>query len=123
MATAKGEIKRSKLSEFQNLRANGLKSFDIEDDDRLCWVHLTSGRDEIVMATEQGQAVCFPEAELRASGRASGGVRGISIEPGDRVVGVEVARPPGGRAGGCQRLGGGSGRPRHGPRNGRQRAG
>jgi DNA gyrase subunit A len=93
MATAKGEIKRSKLSEFVNLRANGLKSFDIEEDDRLCWVHLTSGHNEIVMATEQGQAVCFPETELRASGRASGGVRGITIESGDRVVGMEVARP------------------------------
>lgn len=93
MATANGEIKRSKLSEFQNLRANGLKSFDIEEDDQLCWVHLTSGNEEIVMATEQGQAVCFPETELRASGRASGGVRGITIETGDRVVGMEVAQP------------------------------
>src|SRR5260370_30839342 len=67
MATANGEIKRSRLSEFQNLRANGLKSFDIEDDDRLEWVHLTSGDNEIVMAPEQGRAGCFPETDLRAS--------------------------------------------------------
>src|SRR5207249_4167162 len=93
MATQKGEIKRSKLSVFQNLRANGLRAFDIEEDDQLCWVHMTSGKDDIVMATEQGQAIRFPETELRAASRISGGVRGITVERGDRVVGMEIARP------------------------------
>jgi DNA gyrase subunit A len=93
MATQKGEIKRAKLSEFQNLRANGLRAFDIEEDDQLSWVHLTHGKSDIVMATEQGQAVRFPETEVRSMGRAAGGVRGINVEPGDRVVGMEVALP------------------------------
>ncbi len=93
MATCNGEVKRSKLSEFQNLRANGLRAFDIEEDDRLCWVHLTEGKSDIVMATEQGQAVRFPETEVRTMGRAAGGVRGIVVERGDRVVGMEVAQP------------------------------
>jgi DNA gyrase subunit A len=93
MATCKGEIKRCRLSDFQNLRANGLRAFDIEDDDRLCWVHMTDGTNDIVMATEQGQAVRFPETEVRAMGRAAGGVRGITVERGDRVVGMEVAKP------------------------------
>jgi len=91
MATAKGEIKRSKLSEFQNLRANGLKSFDVEDDDQLCWVHLTTGNEDIVIASEQGQAVGSPSRKLRPSGRSFR--RRARHEPGagDRVVGMEVA--------------------------------
>jgi DNA gyrase subunit A len=80
MATRKGEVKRSRLSEFQNLRANGLRAFDLEDDDRLCWVHLTTGADEVLMATRQGQAIRFHERELRAAGRGSGGVRGMTLD-------------------------------------------
>jgi DNA gyrase subunit A len=93
MATRKGEIKRCRLTEFQNLRTNGLRAFDIEADDDLCWVHMTDGTSDIVMATEQGQAVRFPETEVRPMGRAAGGVRGINVEPGDKVVGMEVGRP------------------------------
>jgi DNA gyrase subunit A len=93
MGTKNGEIKRTSLSDFKNLRQNGLRAFDIEEGDRLEWVHLTSGRDDIVMATRQGLAIRFSERELRVASRASGGVRAMRLEEGDEIVGMEVGRP------------------------------
>jgi DNA gyrase A subunit len=93
MGTERGEVKRSSLAEFQNLRANGLRAFDLEEEDRLRWVHRTDGSAEIIMATAEGQAIRFPEKELRAAGRGSGGVRGLTLETGDKIIGMEVVRP------------------------------
>lgn len=93
MGTKNGEIKRTALSEFKNLRQNGLRAFDIEEADRLQWVHLTDGHDDVVMATRQGQAIRFSETELRIASRASGGVRGMRLEEGDEIVGMEIGRP------------------------------
>lgn len=92
MGTERGEVKRTALEDFKNLRANGLNAFDLEPGDSLRWVHLTSGEDHVMMITEQGQAIRFPETNLRIASRNSGGVRGMMVEPGDRVVGMEVAR-------------------------------
>ncbi len=88
MATVLGEIKRIELAAFQNLRANGLRAFDLEEDDDLKWVELTDGQDEVVMVTREGMSIRFSEREVRASGRAAGGVRGIRLRPGDIVVGM-----------------------------------
>jgi DNA gyrase subunit A len=93
MGTERGEVKRSSLTEFQNLRTNGLRAFDIEENDALRWVLHTDGKQDIFLATAQGQAIRFPETELRAAGRAAGGVRGINVGPDDRVIGMENARP------------------------------
>ena len=90
MGTARGEVKRTSLADFKNLRNNGLNAFDLEPGDSLCWVHLTSGNDDLVMVTERGQAIRFSEKQLRVASRASGGVRGMTVEPGDRIVGMEV---------------------------------
>jgi DNA gyrase subunit A len=95
MGTELGEVKRTALTEFRNLRVNGLNAFDIEPNDTLRWVQLTSGRDEVLLVTQQGLSIRFPESDLRASGRGSGGVRGISVQPGDRVVGMDIARDGG----------------------------
>ena len=95
MGTQMGEVKRTSLADFKNLRQNGLRAFDIEDKDCLCWVHLTTGNDHVMMVTEQGQAMRFPETELRVASRASGGVRGITLEKGDRLVGMKIVRPDG----------------------------
>jgi DNA gyrase subunit A len=92
MGTEKGEVKRTALVDFKNLRANGLNAFDLEPDDSLKWVHLTSGNDDMLIVTEQGQSVRFSEKELRIASRNSGGVRGINLDKGDRVIGMEVAR-------------------------------
>jgi DNA gyrase subunit A len=90
MGTEKGEVKRTALAEFKNLRANGLNAFDMEPGDALRWVHLTTGNDDVMFITEQGQAIRFPETNLRIASRNSGGVRGISLEGSDRVIGMEI---------------------------------
>ena len=92
MGTEMGEVKRTALADFKNLRANGLNAFDLEEGDSLRWVHLTSGNDYVMMVTEQGQAIRFPETNLRIASRNSGGVRGMSVEANDRVIGMEITR-------------------------------
>jgi DNA gyrase subunit A len=93
MITRKGEIKRTGLSFFQNLRTNGLRAFDIEEDDDLCWVHQTTGKDQIVIITQNGMSIRFDEEKVRGRGRAAGGIRAIRLRPDDVVVAVEVVRP------------------------------
>jgi DNA gyrase subunit A len=91
MATERGEVKRTKIEEYANLRANGLITFDLEPDDRLSWIKHTNGASQIVMTTINGMAIQFPESDVRASGRASGGVRGIMLAGAeDRVVAVDL---------------------------------
>jgi DNA gyrase subunit A len=86
MGTRRGEVKRIALSEFANLRANGLFAFDLEEGDELGWVQVTSGNDELVFVTRQGMSLRFHESDLRSMGRAAGGVRGIQLGKDDAVV-------------------------------------
>jgi len=92
MATKLGEVKRTAISEFHYLRANGLRAFDIEENDELRWVRLTSGNDTIIMVTRHGMSIRFSEKNLRIASRASGGVRGITLRPGDYAVSMDVPR-------------------------------
>jgi DNA gyrase subunit A len=92
MGTKRGEVKRTALTDFKNLRQNGLRAFDIEEGDRLEWVHLTTGSDQVMMVTRQGQAIRFPEKELRVASRASGGVRGMRLEDDDEIMGMDIGR-------------------------------
>jgi len=92
LATEKGEIKRSKLDKFQNIRSNGLIVFDVEEDDSMRWVGISSGDDEIIMVTHHGQSIRFKESDVRDSGRTSGGVRGIKLKEGDKLVGMTLAQ-------------------------------
>jgi len=92
MGTERGEVKRTALSEFKNLRANGLNAFDLEPGDSLRWVHLTSGNEDVMMFTEQGQSIRFPEKNLRIASRNSGGVRGMTLEGKDRIIAMEIPR-------------------------------
>ncbi|MCX8053439.1 MAG: DNA gyrase subunit A, partial [Armatimonadetes bacterium] len=93
MATELGEVKKTDLSEFQNLRSNGLRCFDIEEGDALRWVAISRGNDEVILVTRNGMSIRFHENDLRSAGRAAGGVRGIKLSLGDRVVGMTLARP------------------------------
>jgi DNA gyrase subunit A len=93
MATKMGEVKRTSLSDFSSVRRNGLIAMDLEPGDELRFVRMTNGHDELVMVTEQGQAIRFSEEEIRISSRTSGGVRGIRLEGGASVAGMEVVRP------------------------------
>lgn len=86
MATRMGEVKRTSLSNLANLRANGLFCFNVKDGDELGWITCTNGSDELVLITAEGMSLRFHENDVRASGRQSGGVRGIRLEDTDRVV-------------------------------------
>ena len=93
-ATECGEVKRTKLAEFANLRNNGLIVFDIEENDALRWVAHTTGRDEVVLVTRKGMSIRFTEGAVPSRGRAAGGVRGIRLSEakGDCVVGMGVVQ-------------------------------
>jgi DNA gyrase subunit A len=93
MATAKGEVKKTPLSEFKQVRRNGLIAMDLEPDDHLVNARLATDDDDIVLVTSDGQAIRFPVRELRAASRASGGVRGIKLNPGAAVIGMDVVAP------------------------------
>ncbi|MDO8674478.1 MAG: DNA gyrase subunit A [Dehalococcoidia bacterium] len=95
MVTRRGEVKRVALSEFSSVRPSGLIAMDLEEGDEMAWVHLTDGKQDIVIATAEGKAIRFAESEVRVSGRASGGIRGIRLESGDVVTGMDVVEPDG----------------------------
>ncbi len=86
MATKKGQIVKNKLSLYSNPRKVGIKAIKIAKDDELIMVKMTNGENEILLATRCGMAVRFPEEKVRAMGRFTGGVRGITLAPKDEVV-------------------------------------
>ena len=90
--TQKGLIKRTNISEFENIRANGKIAITLKEDDELIAVKKTTGENEIIMASSNGRMIRFDEKEIRVMGRSASGVRGIDI--GDGVaVGCEIAEP------------------------------
>jgi DNA gyrase subunit A len=95
MATRLGEVKRTALREYASVRQNGIKTMDLEPEDELCWAVRTSGDDEIVLVTAQGQSLTCQEDQVRVSGRTSGGVRGIRLAGDDQVVSLQVVIPDG----------------------------
>ncbi|MCJ7695889.1 MAG: DNA gyrase subunit A, partial [Anaerolineaceae bacterium] len=78
MATRLGKVKRVALEEFESVRPSGLIAMKLKEDDSLGWVCLTSGKDDIILVTKLGQALRYPESNIRPMGRSAGGVRGIS---------------------------------------------
>ncbi len=95
MATVKGRVKRVAMSEFSSVRPSGLIAISLDEDDQLGWVCLTSGKDEIILVTRNGQALRYPETEIRAMGRPAMGVIGIRMRPGDQLAALEVLEPEG----------------------------
>jgi len=93
MVTKRGEAKRTPLSAFANIRSNGLIAFDIQEGDELRWALKTRGKDDIILVTRNGLSIRFPEDQLTSRSRTAGGVRAISLEGDDEVVGAEVVRP------------------------------
>lgn len=90
MATRCGVIKKTSLSQFANIRTNGLNAIKLDAQDQLQWVRMTSGGDQILISTAQGQGLRFPESDVRPMGRAARGVRGIRLRQGDAVVGFDI---------------------------------
>ncbi len=93
MATAAGEVKKTPLADFKEVRRNGKIAMDLEAGDEFVAAKMVHDDDEIVMITTNGQAIRFPVATLRSASRTSGGVRGIKIEKGGKVVSLEVVTP------------------------------
>jgi DNA gyrase subunit A len=92
-ATQLGTVKKTALAEYANIRKDGKIAIGIEEGDDLIAVKLTSGNDQVVLITREGQSIRFPEEDVRAMGRQAGGVRGISLEPTDAVVALSVIVP------------------------------
>ena len=89
-ATRQGVVKRTGVSEFGNIRQNGLKALNLKEDDELITVFLTDGQSDIIMGTRLGYSVRFNEAVVRNMGRTATGVRGVNLRPEDCLVGATV---------------------------------
>jgi DNA gyrase subunit A len=93
MATRRGIVKKTELAAYSNPRTGGIIGLTLDEGDELIAVRLTSGQDEIFLATRQGMAIRFSEEEVRPIGRTGRGVIGIGLDDGDEVVAAEVVRP------------------------------
>ena len=91
MTTRNGTVKRLEVSALKNLRNNGIRALTLDEGDQLISVVETRGSDRVLIATHDGQAVCFDETDVRAMGRTAVGVRGIRLRDGDYVIGAARA--------------------------------
>ncbi|WPK13022.1 DNA gyrase subunit A [Lysinibacillus louembei] len=91
--TKTGITKRTPVSQFSNIRTNGLIAISLRDDDDLISVRLTDGKKQIIIGTQDGMLVRFQEEDIRSMGRSAAGVRGIKLRDGDYVVGMEIIEP------------------------------
>ncbi len=91
MATRQGNIKKTSRQEFENIRRTGLRAITLHEADTLEWVEVSRGKDQVMIVTKNGQAVRFPEKDVRAMGRTAAGVRAIRLKKDDEVVAMHVA--------------------------------
>jgi len=92
MATRNGMIKKTPLEDFSNVRRSGIIAISLDKGDALKWVKLSSGKDEIILITAQGQAIRFKESQLRPMSRTAGGVKAIKLRKDDFVAGLDIIR-------------------------------
>ncbi len=90
MATAKGIVKKTELSEYDNIRKNGLVSIVLKDGDRLVQAQLTTGEDELILVSKKGKSIRFKEDEVKESGRNTMGVKGIGMKKDDEVISFDI---------------------------------
>lgn len=91
--TAEGVVKKTALSEFENIRRNGLFAINLREGDELIGVRLTDGEQEVIMGTKCGMSIRFPEMEVREMGRSATGVKGITLAEDDRVIDMDIVIP------------------------------
>ncbi|MFC6347328.1 DNA gyrase subunit A [Vagococcus carniphilus] len=91
--TKLGTVKKTSVTEFANIRTNGLKAIGLKDGDQLINVALTSGHETIIIGTNKGYSVTFNEEKVRSMGRSAAGVRGIRLREDDYVVGMDILHP------------------------------
>lgn len=92
-STRLGTVKKTSVTEFANIRTNGLKAIGLKEDDQLINVTLTNGHENIIIGTHQGYSVTFNEEVVRSMGRSAAGVRGIKLRGDDYVVGMDILHP------------------------------
>ncbi|MEK7497465.1 MAG: DNA gyrase subunit A [Patescibacteria group bacterium] len=90
MSTGNGTIKKSSIAEFKNLRSSGLIAIKLDAGDSLVSVKATAGHDFVLLLTKAGKSIKFPEENVRSMGRATTGVKGITMEKGDQLIGMEI---------------------------------
>ncbi len=90
MCTVRGTVKKTPFEQYQNVRSNGLIAINLDEGDELKWIRMTTGDNEVVISTAQGQAIRFHEKGARPMGRVARGVRGIRLRPGDNVIGMDI---------------------------------
>jgi len=93
MITRMGEIKRTPLASFANIRSTGIIAFDIEEGDELRWVLKSRGSDDIIIVTRNGQSIRFSEKGVTSRSRAAGGMKAMTLRPGDEIVSADIVRP------------------------------
>ena len=95
MTTRKGKIKRMALNEFEAVRPSGLIAMGLDKGDELAWVRLAGGKDQVILATQQGKALRFPISKVRPMGRQAAGVKAITIKGKDQLAGMEIVETGG----------------------------
>ena len=90
MCTVRGVVKKTLFEKYKNVRSSGLIAINLDQGDELKWIRMTNGDNEVVISTQQGQAIRFHEDHVRSTGRTARGVRGIRLRKDDRVIGMDV---------------------------------
>ncbi len=90
MCTVRGVVKKTPFEQYKNVRQSGLIAINLDEGDELKWTRMTTGDNEVVISTQQGQAIRFHEKDSRPMGRVSRGVRGIRLRAGDQVIGMDI---------------------------------
>ena len=90
MCTVRGVIKKTPVDQYNNIRTSGLIAINLDEGDELKWIRYTSGNNEVVISTSQGQAIRFHERDARPMGRVARGVRGIRLRTDDHVIGMDI---------------------------------
>lgn len=90
LTTRNGTVKKTNLSEFENIRRNGMIAIKLDASDELVWSKITDGASDILIITKAGKAIRFPETDVRPIGRPGMGVRGIKIDASDKVIGMDI---------------------------------
>ena len=92
MVTRNGIIKRTAVEDYKNVRKSGIIAVNLDEGDELAWVKLTSGNDDLLVATKKGMCIRFNESDARVLGRTARGVKAIDLKDGDEVIGFDVLR-------------------------------
>lgn len=90
MATKDGTVKKTELSQFENIRKTGIIGISLRDEDELISVKLTNGEEDLILVTQKGMAIRFNEKDVRDMGRTAMGVKGVSLKKEDLVVSMEI---------------------------------